>query len=66
MIPLLQSVAGVDNVKETKWKTGAEDFYYHGTKAPSFFFTREKGKKEEIPKLRHHTIQQILKLTKSK
>ena len=38
MIPSLQSAAGIENVKETEWKTGAEDFSYFGTKAPSFFF----------------------------
>lgn len=38
MLPSLQSAAGTENVKETEWKTGAEDFSYYGTKAPSFFF----------------------------
>lgn len=38
MIPSLQSAAGVGNIKEREWVTGAEDFSYYGTKAPSFFF----------------------------
>jgi amidohydrolase len=38
MIPSLQSAAGTDNVSEREWVTGAEDFSYYGTKAPSFFF----------------------------
>jgi len=38
MIPSLQSAAGANNVTERTWVTGAEDFSYYGTKAPSFFF----------------------------
>ncbi len=38
MIPSLQSAAGVNNVAEREWVTGAEDFSYYGTRAPSFFF----------------------------
>jgi amidohydrolase len=38
MIPSLQSAAGMNNVSERAWVTGAEDFSYYGTKAPSFFF----------------------------
>jgi amidohydrolase len=38
MIPSLQSAVGAENVIETEWKTGAEDFSYYGTKAPAFFF----------------------------
>lgn len=38
MIPSLQSAAGANNVTEREWVTGAEDFSYYGTKAPSFFF----------------------------
>ncbi|MEI9943836.1 MAG: amidohydrolase [Chitinophagaceae bacterium] len=38
MLPSLQTAAGRDNVKEREWVTGAEDFSYYGTKAPSFFF----------------------------
>lgn len=35
MLPSLETAA---NVKERVWVTGAEDFSYYGTKAPSFFF----------------------------
>lgn len=38
MLPSLQTAIGVDNVKERQWVTGAEDFSYFGSKAPSFFF----------------------------
>jgi amidohydrolase len=34
----LQSAAGVTNVTERTWVTGAEDFSFFGTKAPAFFF----------------------------
>jgi amidohydrolase len=38
MIPSFQAAAGADNVREREWVTGAEDFSYYGTKAPSLFF----------------------------
>jgi amidohydrolase len=38
MVPSLEAAAGAANVKEREWVTGAEDFSYYGTKAPSFFF----------------------------
>lgn len=38
MIPSLESAAGPGKVTERAWVTGAEDFSYYGTKAPSFFF----------------------------
>jgi amidohydrolase len=38
MLPSLQSAAGASNFAERTWVTGAEDFSYYGTKAPSFFF----------------------------
>lgn len=38
MIPSFQAAAGVGNVREREWVTGAEDFSYYGTKAPSLFF----------------------------
>ena len=38
MIPSLQTAAGKSNVRPMEWVTGAEDFSYFGTKAPSFFF----------------------------
>jgi amidohydrolase len=37
-LPALQVAAGRENVIPTHWYTGAEDFSYYGTKAPSFFF----------------------------
>ncbi len=57
MIPSLQSAAGVNNVKEREWVTGAEDFSYYGTKAPSFFFYLGGMKKGQDPKTAapHHT-----------
>ena len=38
MIPSLQKAAGAENVRSMEWVTGAEDFSYYGTRAPSFFF----------------------------
>lgn len=38
MLPSLEKAAGKENVEETEWVTGAEDFSYYGTKAPTFFF----------------------------
>jgi amidohydrolase len=38
MLPSLHTAIGADNVSEREWVTGAEDFSYYGTKAPSFFF----------------------------
>ena len=37
-LPSLQKAAGDGNVVPYHWVTGAEDFSYYGTKAPSFFF----------------------------
>lgn len=37
MVPSLETAAGKGNVTEREWVTGAEDFSYFGTKAPSFF-----------------------------
>src|SRR6185503_1492877 len=57
MIPSLQSAAGVNNVKEREWVTGAEDFSYYGTKAPAFFFYLGGMPKRKDPKTAppHHT-----------
>ena len=57
MLPSLQSAAGANNVKEREWVTGAEDFSYYGTKAPSFFFYLGGMKKGQDPKTAppHHT-----------
>ncbi|MCB1023524.1 MAG: amidohydrolase [Acidobacteria bacterium] len=38
MLPSLEKVVGKSHLLETEWTTGAEDFSYFGTKAPSFFF----------------------------
>lgn len=57
MIPSLQSAAGETNVSEREWVTGAEDFSYYGTKAPSFFFYLGGMPKGQDPKTAppHHT-----------
>ncbi len=57
MIPSLQSAAGIANVTEREWVTGAEDFSYYGTKAPSFFFYLGGMPKGNDPKNAppHHT-----------
>ena len=57
MLPSLQKAAGAENVLESEWVTGAEDFSYFGQKAPAFFFMvggMPKGKnvKDAAP---HHT-----------
>jgi amidohydrolase len=39
MVPTIERTLGASNVGETNWVTGAEDFSYYGTKAPSFFFS---------------------------
>lgn len=38
MVPSIEAAAGKDNVNETEWTTGAEDFSFYGDKAPAFFF----------------------------
>ncbi len=38
MLPSLEKAVGKGNVIESEWTTGAEDFSYFGTKAPSFYF----------------------------
>lgn len=57
MIASLQSAAGINNVTEREWVTGAEDFSYYGTKAPSFFFYLGGMPKGSDPKKAppHHT-----------
>jgi amidohydrolase len=57
MLPSLEKAAGKGNVSEGEWVTGAEDFAFYGTKAPSFFFTvggmpKGKNPKDAAP---HHT-----------
>jgi amidohydrolase len=59
MIPSLQSAAGFENVAEREWVSGAEDFSYYGTKAPSFFFYLGGMPKGNDPKKAppHHTAE---------
>lgn len=56
-LPSLQTAAGTNYVKERDWVTGAEDFSYYGTKAPSFFFYLGGMPKGNDPKNAppHHT-----------
>jgi amidohydrolase len=56
-LPSLIKAAGAENVVETTWQTGAEDFSFYGEKAPSFFFylgalPKDKKPNEVAP---HHT-----------
>ena len=57
MLPSLILAAGADRVKERDWVTGAEDFAYYGTKAPSFFFNLGGKQPGKDPKTvaPHHT-----------
>ncbi|RTL56103.1 MAG: amidohydrolase [Sphingobacteriales bacterium] len=57
MIPSLQKAAGENNVSESTWTTGAEDFSYFGEKAPAFFFNLGGMPKGGDPKTAppHHT-----------
>jgi amidohydrolase len=59
MIPSLQSAAGIENVAERDWVTGAEDFSYYGTRSPSFFFYLGGMPKGNDPKKAppHHTAE---------
>ena len=57
MLPSLQKAIGKENVLETNWITGAEDFAFYRQKAPAFYFQvggMPKGKnyKDAAP---HHT-----------
>ena len=38
MLPSLEKAAGKENVIDSPWVTGAEDFAFYGAKAPAFFF----------------------------
>lgn len=57
MLPSLQRAIGKDNVKQSEWVTGAEDFSYFGEKAPSFYFVVGGMPKGQDPKTApaHHT-----------
>ena len=37
-VPALTAAVGADHIKQVNWMTGAEDFSFYQTKAPSFFF----------------------------
>jgi amidohydrolase len=37
MVPSLEKALGKDNVIDSTWSTGSEDFSYFGEKAPAFF-----------------------------
>ena len=37
MVPSLEKALGKDNVRDSSWSTGSEDFSYFGEKAPAFF-----------------------------
>lgn len=53
----LEKAVGKDNVLETEWTTGAEDFSFYGTRAPAFFFNvggMPKGKNVKETAA-HHT-----------
>jgi len=39
MVTTIERTLGAANVGDTNWVTGAEDFSFYGTKAPSFFFS---------------------------
>ena len=57
MLPSLEKAAGKENVRETEWVTGAEDFSFFHQKIPGFYFQvggMPKGKnvKDAAP---HHT-----------
>ncbi len=57
MLPSLEKAAGKENVLETEWTTGAEDFAFYGAKAPAFFFFVGGMPKGKNPKdtAAHHT-----------
>ena len=53
MLPSLEKAVGKENLLETEWTTGAEDFAFYGTKAPAFFFFvggMPKGKTRKPPR----------------
>jgi amidohydrolase len=57
MLPSLAKSVGKENLVETEWTTGAEDFSYYRLKAPAFFFNvggmpKDKNVKDAAP---HHT-----------
>ncbi|MEO7674642.1 MAG: M20/M25/M40 family metallo-hydrolase, partial [Pyrinomonadaceae bacterium] len=57
MLPSLEKAAGKENVLESEWTTGAEDFSFFGEKAPAFYFFVGGMPKGKDPKTAaaHHT-----------
>lgn len=57
VLPSLEKAVGKENLLETEWTTGAEDFSFYGTKAPAFFFFIGGMPKGQDPKKAppHHT-----------
>ena len=57
MVPSLEKAIGKENVLANDWTTGAEDFSFYGTKAPSFFFVVGGMPSGKNPKdaAAHHT-----------
>jgi amidohydrolase len=57
MLPSLEKSAGKENVLETEWVTGAEDFSFYGANTPTFFFYVGGMPKGKNPKdtAAHHT-----------
>lgn len=57
MVPTIERTLGAENVGDTNWVTGAEDFSFYGTKAPSFFFSVGGMPKGNDPRKAapHHT-----------
>jgi len=37
IVPILQKAVGIENVQETNWVTGAEDFAFYGVNTPAVF-----------------------------
>jgi amidohydrolase len=56
-LPSLIKAAGDENVSESTWVTGAEDFSFFAAKAPSFFFNLGGMPKGTDPRKAgpHHT-----------
>jgi len=56
-LPALTAAVGIDHIKQVNWMTGAEDFSFYQTKAPSFFFFVGGLPKDADPKKAppHHT-----------
>ncbi len=57
MLPSLEKAAGKENVSETEWVTGAEDFSFFGVNTPAFYFNVGGMPKGKDPKTApaHHT-----------